>query len=171
MVCHRFTLRSGENGFTIHHCFVFLFKPLYTMKLETSKILQRKKKAILEQWMKNQLADETLREDLMSNDALREQSEELLNALLTKLNDQNIGNPGSSDFDPVIEILSGISITRARQGFSPRETGVYVLSLKEALLTTLQSEMKEDVQALYTATTQVNRLVDSFSVVAMLVRK
>lgn len=135
------------------------------MKLDTSKILQRKKKAILEQWMKNQLADETLREDLMSNEELREQSEELLNTLLAKINDQNIGNPGSSDLEAVTEILSGISITRARQGFSPKETGLYVLSLKEALLSTLQSEIKDDAQALYDSSMQINKLIDSFSIV------
>ena len=102
------------------------------MKLETSKILQRKKKSILEQWMKNQLTDDTLREDLISNEELREQSDELLNILLSILNEGNIGNGDSSDFEPVIEIISGISITRARQGFSPRETGLYILSLKES---------------------------------------
>jgi rsbT co-antagonist protein RsbR len=52
------------------------------MKYDASKILQRKKKFILEEWMKNQLADESLREDLMSNEDLREQSDELLDGLL-----------------------------------------------------------------------------------------
>lgn len=135
------------------------------MKLETSKILQRKKKSILEQWMNNQLSDETLREDLMSNEELREQSEELLNMLLAKLNEKNIGNAGSADFEPVVEILSGISITRARQGFSPKETGLYVLSLKEALLFTLQAEIKDDTQALYEGSIQVNKLIDGFSMI------
>lgn len=135
------------------------------MKLEASKILQRKKKFILEQWMKNQLADETLREDLMSNDELREQSEELLNVLLANLNEQNIADANAAEFEPVVEILSGISITRARQGFSPKETGLYVLSLKEAMLVALQSEIKDDTQALYEASVQVNKLIDGFSMV------
>ena len=38
------------------------------MKYDASKILQRKKRSILELWVKNQLADESLREDLMTND-------------------------------------------------------------------------------------------------------
>jgi rsbT co-antagonist protein RsbR len=135
------------------------------MKLETSKILQRKKKSVLEQWMKNQLTDETLREDLISNEELREQSDELLNTLLSILNEQNIRNAESSDFEPVIEIISGISITRARQGFSPKETGLYVLSLKEAMLHTLQTEITNDPQSLYDASIQVNKLIDSFSMV------
>jgi rsbT co-antagonist protein RsbR len=133
------------------------------MKYDASKILQRKKKSILEEWMKNQLADESLREDLMSNEDLREQSDELLDGLLKALNENNLGNSASPDFENVLEILSGISITRARQGFTPKETGLYVLSLKEALLQTLQNEIKDNPEALYDSTIKVNRLIDGFS--------
>jgi len=135
------------------------------MKYDTSKILQRKKKSILEEWMKNQLADETLREDLMSNEDLRDQSDELLDSLLKSINENNIGNGGSSDFENVSEILSGISISRARQGFTPKETGLYILSLKDALLQTLQTEMKDNPEALYDSSMKVNKLIDTFSVV------
>ena len=99
------------------------------MKYDASKILQRKKKFILEEWMKNQLSDESLREDLMTNEDLREQSEELLDGLLKAINETNIANATSPDFENVSEILSGISISRARQWFSPRETAKYVICL------------------------------------------
>jgi len=135
------------------------------MKYEASRILQRKKKSILEEWMKNQLGDETLREDLMTNEELREQSDELLNSLLQVVNEQNIGDSASPEFENVTEILSGISISRARQGFTPKETGLYVLSLKEALLKTLQSEIKDSPEALYDATIRVNKLIDGFSMI------
>ena len=60
------------------------------MKNEAIKIFQRKRKQILESWMKLQMADESLREDLISNEELRGQSEELLNALFDNLNDTNV---------------------------------------------------------------------------------
>ena len=68
------------------------------------------------------MADDSLREDLMSNEELRGQSEELINILVDKLSDINIDDPNNNDFDPIVDILSAISISRARQGFSPRET-------------------------------------------------
>ncbi|GAB4093075.1 STAS domain-containing protein [Flaviaesturariibacter terrae] len=114
--------------------------------------------------MNNQLADEGLREDLMSNEELRSQSEELLDALVGILNQQNLDQPQSSDFDQVQEILAGVSISRARQGFSPRETGVYVFSLKDALLSTLQEELKADPASLYDLTIRVGRLFDTFGI-------
>ncbi|RYY00182.1 MAG: anti-anti-sigma factor, partial [Gammaproteobacteria bacterium] len=135
------------------------------MKIDIAKLLQNKKKQILEDWMTNQLADAGLREDLMSNDDLREQSDELLNNLLAVISEKNMGDDQSSDFEPVYEILSGISMSRARQGFSPRETGVYVFSLKEALLRTLQTELKEDPVALIDAVLKINRLMDNMGII------
>ena len=134
------------------------------MKSDISKLLQKKKKQILEAWMQNQLNDESLREDLMSNDDLRQQSEELLNNLVDNLSDNNLNNPNSDDFEPVLEILSGISITRARQGYSPRETGLFVFSLRDALLQTLQGEAKLDGRDMVETIFKINKLIDTFGV-------
>ncbi|HVG11499.1 MAG TPA: STAS domain-containing protein [Flavisolibacter sp.] len=135
------------------------------MTTDIAKLLQKRKKQLLEDWMTAQLADAGLREDLMSNEELREQSEELLNTLLKSVNERNISDLESSEFEEVQEILGGISISRARQGFSPRETGIYIFSLKDALLTTLQSELKGDPAALVDAIYRVSKLMDSLSIV------
>ncbi|RZK64668.1 MAG: STAS domain-containing protein [Pedobacter sp.] len=135
------------------------------MSLNTPQLLQKKKKNILEYWMKNQLADDGLREDLISNDELRSQSEELIDALVSNLKTENFHNLDSEKWDEVIEILGGISITRARQGFSPRETGNFVFTLKEALLTVLQEEIKDDVKTLFEESLKINRLMDHLSIV------
>lgn len=135
------------------------------MSYNTHKLLESKKKAILEQWMKNQLADDTLREDLISNEELRSQSEELISALVGNLSMADISDLNSDEWSPVIEILGGISITRARQGFSPRETGTFVFTLKEALLTVLQSEISDNPQQLFDESMKISRLMDTLSVV------
>ena len=133
------------------------------MKNESIKIFQKKKSAILEKWIKLQLEDEGMREDLIGNDDLRIQSEELLTSVINTLSDSNIENPGSGDFENVSDILSSISISRAKQGFSPRETGVYILGLKEALLQTLSEELK-DSDSLYKQSMLINRILDSFTI-------
>ena len=135
------------------------------MKSDISKLLQKKKKQILEGWIKNQLSNEGLREDLMSNEDARKQSEELLNALLENLNEQNITESQSEDFEPVIEILSGISISRARQGFTPRETGIYIFSLRNALIEALQADSKMEPGELFDAAMKINKLIDTFGVI------
>ncbi|MDF3078727.1 MAG: hypothetical protein K0S09_2616 [Sphingobacteriaceae bacterium] len=135
------------------------------MSSNNYKLLQKKKKEVLELWMKNQLADEGLREDLISNDELRSQSEELIEALIGNLSSNSVEDINSDEWSPVIEILGGIAITRARQGFSPRETGNFVFSLKEALIEVLQKELKNDIQALFSETLKIGRIMDNLSVV------
>ena len=135
------------------------------MSTKTYQLLQKQKKNILELWMKNQLADEGLREDLISNEELRSQSEELINALVGNLSNDNFNDLNSDTWSPVIEILGGIAITRARQGFSPREAGNFVFSLKEALLEILQQENGDDPKSLFSESLKIGRLMDNLSVV------
>src|ERR1051325_9740289 len=116
------------------------------MKNEAIKIFQKKKKSILESWIKFQLADEMLREDLMSNEDIRSQSDELLNAIVTNLSDESLIDVSRPELEPVNEIIASISISRAKQGYSPRETGIYVFSLKDAMISTLQQEIKDPVE-------------------------
>ena len=130
-----------------------------------SQLLQKNKQAILENWMTSQLADAGLRDDLMTSEELQQQSEELLNALLKAIGSGNFDNIYASEYEAVTDILSDVSITRARQGFSPRETSQYVLSLKQALTDTLERERQGDPELLYKEVLQVNRLVDSLSIV------
>jgi len=134
------------------------------MKQDISKLLQKKKKNILEDWISLQLADAGLREDLMSNDELREQSAELLDALLQGITGDNLADFNSEGLSPVYEILAGISISRARQGFSPRETGVFVFSLKDAILKTLIIELANDQQALADALISINKFLDNLGI-------
>lgn len=133
------------------------------MKNEAIKVLQKKKKSILENWIKFQLADESLREDLISNDELRSESDDLLNALIDNLSDTNIEDSDSAEFEPVRDMLGAISISRAKQGFTPRETGIFVFSLKEALLDILQQEIK-DPQELYMQSLKISKLIDGFGI-------
>jgi rsbT co-antagonist protein RsbR len=135
------------------------------MKQDISKLLLKKKKNIQEDWMNMQLADTGLREDLMSNDELREQSAELLDALLESMTEQNLGDFNSEGLNTVYEILSGISISRARQGFSPRETGIFVFSLKDAILKTLINELSKDQETLLDALVVMNKLLDNLGIV------
>lgn len=127
--------------------------------------LRQKKKQILTVWMKNQLADGELRDDLISNDDLRIQSEEFLNTFFAVLTDQNLPTPTDPSLSPLFDLLASISISRARQGFTPRETSTYIFSLKDALLETLQQERKGDPERLLTETLQISKFIDSLGIV------
>jgi len=133
------------------------------MAIEVGKILQKKKKYILETWISGQLENDSLRDDLISNEETKIQSEELLDAFLKRLSAESTG-VGTGDFDPVIEAVDGISITRAKKGFSPRDTATYIYSFKDALLKCLHEEIRNDPGTLYTESLKISKQVDELAI-------
>jgi rsbT co-antagonist protein RsbR len=136
------------------------------LKPKTVTFLKKHKKQLLETWMHNQLADSTLRDDLITNAELGTQSEELLSILLQALSNDDL-DLASGTFQPVVDILQDLSITRARQGFSPRETSLYVLGLKQAFSTILEKGLLEDPLSLYHDSAVLNNLLDNMSIMTM----
>ncbi|WP_205504216.1 STAS domain-containing protein [Rufibacter psychrotolerans] len=137
------------------------------MNKDTAAYLKGKKKQILETWMGNQVKDAALRDDLMSVAELQQQSEEFLSALLNAFNTPEAEDTESAGYEPIHDILSDISITRARQGFSPRETSTYILSLKQVLSQELEEQLRGNPALLYQELLSMNRIMDSLGMVTM----
>jgi rsbT co-antagonist protein RsbR len=137
------------------------------MNKESAAALKGKKKQIMEIWMGNQTKDAALRDDLMSVAELQQQSEEFLVTLLKAFASPQADDTESAGYEPIHDILSEISISRARQGFSPRETTSYILSLKEVLSQTLEERFREEPATLYKEILSMNKIMDSLSMVTM----
>lgn len=131
----------------------------------TAKLLQDKRGEILEAWMEAQLANDTLREDIMNKEELRNQSEEFLEAFLMASNSGNMDDINAPEYESINKMLSEISEDRARQGFSPSETATYVFSLKDSLLKFLQANFSDQPDKLNSEVTVVNKLLDKLSMV------
>jgi len=135
------------------------------MESNIIEILKKSKSLILKNWVDNQFSSQALNDDLISSEEIKEQSEEILSALLRNLNEQNINNIDAPEFDEVIEALSDVSITRAKLGFSPKETGIFVNGLKNAILEVLETELSSNPAALLAATKNIYNLFDNFSII------
>lgn len=133
-----------------------------TISNDAIAILSKHKKDILDNWVSTMLEDPNLRDDLMSSDDLTRQSEELVYAIVDSLDDRSIEDGKSSAFDKVNDVLSGISISRAKKGYSPRETGAYIFGLKETILQLLHDEIK-DPAVLYLQNRKITRIMDGFT--------
>ncbi|HKP64286.1 MAG TPA: STAS domain-containing protein [Polyangiales bacterium] len=94
-----------------------------------SEVLDRNQGEVLEDWLREQQAGLTRRRDLMSDAELREQSAGLLGALRNAL--PTGVDVESVTWQPVRTRLEEISRSRARLGFSPSETALFVFSLKQ----------------------------------------
>ena len=106
-------------------------------------LLRAQESAILTEWMRLQQHDLSLRNNLLKPGELEQQCREFLSAMLAALESGGAGADvaTSAVWAPLREMISGISRTRARQGFTPTETATFVFSLKQPLFTTMRAEL------------------------------
>lgn len=131
----------------------------------TPNILSKKRQLVLQTWIDHQNEDPALREDLMNNEELRNQSEELLDAFIKAIKGGNYEDISRQEYQPIVEILTGVSLSRAHSGFTPRETTLYVLSLKKAIIRVLQDELENDPASLVNEILKITNLLDSLSLI------
>ena len=113
------------------------------------EMIAKRESDLLTDWMREQLAATTLRSDLMRESELREQSRQFLNLVIRAASQQ----PGLNDinapaWEEAREFLSGVSRSRAHQGFSPSETATFIFSLKQPLFSLMRQELEGDPRKL-----------------------
>jgi rsbT co-antagonist protein RsbR len=113
--------------------------------LRLATILERHEKDVLNEWVDQQLGAVTRRRDLVNDQELREDSRRFL--AIFRQAAQNEGG-ADADWGEARAFLEDLSRTRARQGFSPSETAMFVFSLKQPLFARLRQELGRDPEAL-----------------------
>jgi rsbT co-antagonist protein RsbR len=125
-------------------------------------MLQQHEREILSDWSQTQLAATTVRGDLMRESELREQSREFLSLLQAAVQSGSIERQDGAEWNVVREFLANASRTRAKQGFTPTETAMFVFSLKQPLFARLRNTITNDAGALademWAATVMLDRL-------------
>jgi rsbT co-antagonist protein RsbR len=112
------------------------------------QVIEKQEQEILVDWIRSQLAATTLRADLMSEAALREESRQLLSALRVGARQGDVANIEGVPWQEARDVLARVSRSRAQQGYSPSETATFVFSLKEPLFALLRKAHGSDAVAL-----------------------
>jgi rsbT co-antagonist protein RsbR len=129
-----------------------------TSQSKLADIVRKHEGEILTDWVKEQVSAITMRQDLLPEADLREQSRTLLDAFRDALS-RDGGDVTRPEWGAVRDLLSEVSRTRARQGFSPSETATFVFSLKQPLFNRLRQEIR-DVESLADETWAASVLLD-----------
>ena len=124
-----------------------------------AEVLQKHEVKTLAAWLKSQKASGAYRPDLIREAELEQQSREFLGTLLETLQKAETDDVASAEWTDVRDYLTGVSHSRAQQGFSPSETATFVFSLKEPLFGLVRGELKEGV-AVADAMGLVSQLMD-----------
>jgi len=130
-------------------------------------VIKNHEKELLVDWIKEQLAANTLRGDLLKESELREQSRAFLAAVqgaVQKGGTEDIAGPAWAD---VKQLLAEISRARALAGFSPSETATFVLSLKQPLFSRMTAELKSNAAELGEELWSITLLLDKLGLLTV----
>ena len=111
-------------------------------------IVTRHEQPILEEWLREQLAALSARQDLISEADLLQQSAEFLALFTSACRSGNLTNITAPEWKPSCSFLGNVSRSRATQGFSPSETATFVFSLKQPFFSRLRQELGADAAGL-----------------------
>ena len=124
-------------------------------------IIKSHEKDLLGEWVREQLASNTLRGDLLNENDLREQSRTFLAGVQSAAQKGELEDIDSPAWSEVKSGLEQLSRSRALAGFSPIETAMFVFSLKRPLFARLRAEIKDAetlAQELWSATLLLDKL-------------
>jgi rsbT co-antagonist protein RsbR len=104
-------------------------------------IIANHRDVILKEWLRDMIGA-TRRTDLMKEAELQEQCGQFL-SLLAQATSQT-ANIQAAAYNPLRDMLAEVSRTRALQGFSARETAMFIFSIKQPLFTSIRETLGKD---------------------------
>jgi len=112
-------------------------------KLTSAQFLKEKQKDILETWKKNIRASAGRTFELMTAAQFDQETQSFLAELVKAISSENYEDITRPEYENLLTMLRRISSSRAEQGFTPTESAVFIMSLKEAINTCLGQEIKD----------------------------
>jgi rsbT co-antagonist protein RsbR len=128
-------------------------------------LLKKRKKQVLENWINYLIEDTILQDDLITNEEMRQQSQEIIDLFTDAIKTGNYTDIEAPEYEQLNDSLASLSISRAQQGFSPKETSKYIFSLKEAIIKQLEIEYKKKPALLYEELKKINKVIDSLGTI------
>lgn len=119
-----------------------------TLNQKTSKlgsIIANDRGRIFTEWLRDMVGS-TRRSDLMKESELEGQCNKFLSSLAQTT--AQSANVQSAAYDPLRDMLAEFSRTRALQGFSARETAMFIFSIKRPLFTAIRESLGKDAEAI-----------------------
>lgn len=126
------------------------------------EIISRNEERIRADWM-NHMTKSLQRADIMSKVELDEQTRTLLGAIATGASSDKLEDISGPAWSSAREHLQDISSSRARQGFTPTETAMFVLSLKQPLFMTIRQELSKSQEEMFDAIWGATLLLDKLA--------
>ena len=123
------------------------------------QVLRDSEQEILTEWTK-EMTSATRRADLINDQEFNQQTGRFLQLLQDAVQSGDLTDVNGSGFSQVRDFLGNISASRARQGFTPTETAMYVFSLKRPITAALRKALQNNPNEMFLDMQLANDLID-----------
>lgn len=128
-----------------------------------AEIFSTHEQEILNEWTAEQLRSGAVRRELISDAQLRQESQALLSSIASAVQSGQVTDISGPAWSRTRDILSELSESRAKQGFTATETATFVFSLKSPVLRQVQQAFtgvsaEATLNAFWTATALIDQL-------------
>ena len=131
---------------------------------ELAEIITKNEGKIRAEWIEN-MSKTAQRPDLMSKVEFDEQCGALLDAIVTGVKTSGPKEITSAGWNQARDLLQEISVSRARQGFSPVDVATFVLSLKQPLFASIRSSLSSNQDKMFETVWSATELLDRLALV------
>ncbi|HYG74930.1 MAG TPA: STAS domain-containing protein [Planctomycetota bacterium] len=115
---------------------------------------------LFDSWIQLQLSAGGRNAALIKEAELRKQSQDFLTVFTNAVQSANLTNIEGPEWEPVRNNLAELSKSRARSGFTPSETAMFVFSLKQPLFSLLRTALTKEPEKLADETWETSLLID-----------
>ena len=133
---------------------------------QLASIISEHHTELLDGWMAGLIA-RLMRRDKIAENELRQQASQFLPLLVRALEGSDAFDIEGAAWDDTRQLLSEMSQSRVRQGYSPIDTASFVFSLKEPLFAYLRKEIAAQPQQLGDAIVATSKLFDELGLLTI----
>jgi rsbT co-antagonist protein RsbR len=130
-----------------------------------ASVLLKREREIVDGWIASQTTDR--RVSAADRQGIANQAREFMDALKTAAQTENLSNISGTGWTRVREILSELSASRAKAGYTPTETASFIFSLKPAVLKAIGEEFANDAAKLADASVEATEVLDQLGIYTM----
>ena len=131
---------------------------------ELAEIISQNEEKLRSEWIRT-MSGAVERADLISKAELEEQCGAILRGIAEGVKVSGVSNLAGGGWNSARDLLTSISASRARQGFSPSEVATFVLSLKQPLFALIREKLGRNQDSLFDSIWSATQLLDSLALV------
>ena len=131
---------------------------------DLAEIISQNEERLRSEWIRT-MSGAVERADLISKAELDEQCGAILRSIAEGVKLSGVSNFAGAGWNSARDLLTSISASRARQGFSPSEVATFVLSLKQPLFALIREKLGKNQDSLFDSIRSATQLLDSLALI------